>query len=165
MKLKRPQTSSKPRLPKILRRSRRRHDPMLVLNMALFNFTDGWNRAFRGSSTRASPPNDSMQAMQSARVEMNAAQQCVIVKAPVDRVYEQWSRIEELPKFITPLRDVRRIDDARFSYSWYPNGQDEQGIFHIILRIPGRRIAWRTMSNGFMSGVVSSSHVPNKKRK
>jgi hypothetical protein len=48
MKLKRPQTSSKPRLPKILRRSRRRHDPMLVLNMALFNFTDGWNRAFSG---------------------------------------------------------------------------------------------------------------------
>jgi hypothetical protein len=80
-----------------------------------------------------------MQAMQSARVAMNAAQQCVIVKAPVDRVYEQWSRIEELPKFITPLRDVRRIDDAHFSYSWHPNGQDEQGIFHIILRIPGRR--------------------------
>ena len=22
------------------------HDPMLVLNMTLFNFTDGWNRAF-----------------------------------------------------------------------------------------------------------------------
>jgi uncharacterized membrane protein len=96
-----------------------------------------------------------MQAMQSARVAMSAAQQCVIVKAPVDRVYEQWSRIEELPKFITPLRDVRRIDDAHFSYSWHPNGQDEQGIFHIILRIPGRRIAWRTMSDGFMSGVVS----------
>jgi hypothetical protein len=31
---------------RILRRFRRRHDPMLVLNMTLFNFTDGWNRAF-----------------------------------------------------------------------------------------------------------------------
>jgi hypothetical protein len=30
----------------IFGRSRQRHDPMLVLNMALFNFTDGWNRAF-----------------------------------------------------------------------------------------------------------------------
>jgi hypothetical protein len=47
MKLKRSQTNSRPKAPKILqRRSRRRHDPMLVLNMALFNFTDGWNRAF-----------------------------------------------------------------------------------------------------------------------
>jgi hypothetical protein len=47
MKLKRSQTNSRPKAPKILqRRSRGRHDPMLVLNMALFNFTDGWNRAF-----------------------------------------------------------------------------------------------------------------------
>jgi uncharacterized membrane protein len=86
---------------------------------------------------------------------MNAAQQFLIVKAPVDRVYEQWSRIEELPKFITPLRHVRRIDDTHFSYTWHPNGEEQQGIFHIILQIPGRRIAWRTMSNGFMSGMVS----------
>jgi len=24
----------------------RRHDPMLVLNMSIFNFTDGWSRTF-----------------------------------------------------------------------------------------------------------------------
>jgi hypothetical protein len=46
MKIKKLQTTSKPKLPRIPRRSQRRHDPMLVLNMALFNFTDGWNRAF-----------------------------------------------------------------------------------------------------------------------
>jgi uncharacterized membrane protein len=86
---------------------------------------------------------------------MNAAQQFVVVKAPLDRVYEQWSRIEELPKFIPPLREVRRIDDTHFSYTWHPNGDGQQGVFHIVLQIPGRRIAWRTMSGGFMSGVVS----------
>ena len=86
---------------------------------------------------------------------INAAQQFTVVKAPIARVYEQWSRIEELPKFITPLRQVRRIDDAHFSYTWHPNGQEQQGIFHIVLQIPGRRIAWRTLSNGFVSGVVS----------
>ncbi len=43
--LKQLQISPKPRLPRVPRRSRR-HDPMLVLNMALFNFTDGWDRAF-----------------------------------------------------------------------------------------------------------------------
>ena len=86
---------------------------------------------------------------------MNAAQQFVVVKAPLERVYEQWSRIEDLPKFIPPLREVRRIDDAHFSYTWRPNGDDQHGVFHIVLQIPGRRIAWRTMSEGFMSGVVS----------
>ena len=93
--------------------------------------------------------------MDSAQPGMNAAQQFVVVKAPLDRVYEQWSRIEDLPKFIPPLRAVRRIDDTHFSYTWHPNGNDQQGFFHIVLQIPGRRIAWRTMSDGFMSGVVS----------
>jgi uncharacterized membrane protein len=86
---------------------------------------------------------------------IHAAQHSVVVKAPVDRVYGQWSRIEGLPRFITSFREVRRIDDMHFSYVWHPNGQDKQGIFQIVLQIPGRRIAWRTMSNGFMSGVVS----------
>jgi uncharacterized membrane protein len=93
--------------------------------------------------------------MDLAQPGMNAAQQFVVVKAPLDRVYEQWSRIEDLPKFIPPLREVRRVDDTHFSYTWYPNGDDQRGIFHIVLQIPGRRIAWRTMCDGFMSGVVS----------
>jgi uncharacterized membrane protein len=81
--------------------------------------------------------------MDSAQPGMNAAQQFVVVKAPLERVYEQWSRIEDLPKFIPPLRGVRRIDDTHFSYVWHPNGEGKQGIFQIVLQIPGRRIAWR----------------------
>jgi uncharacterized membrane protein len=88
-------------------------------------------------------------------IAMNASRKTVVVNAPVGKVYEQWSRLEDLPRFITPLRNVRRIDDAHFSYTWGPNGDDQQGVFHIILQIPGRRIAWRTMSNGFISGMVS----------
>jgi len=77
------------------------------------------------------------------------------VKAPVERVYGQWAHVEDLPKFITPLRNVRRIDDAQFSYTWHPNDEESEGVFQIVLQIPCRRIAWRTLSNGFMSGVVS----------
>jgi uncharacterized membrane protein len=100
-------------------------------------------------------PAEAMNAAPAVQPAINAAQQFVIVKAHVDRVYGQWSRIEDLPKFITSLRDVRRIDDTHFCYVWDPNGEDKQGIFQIVLQIPGRRIAWRSMSNGFVSGVVS----------
>ena len=31
----------------------------------------------------------------------------------------------------------------------------KKGSSTLYFKIPGRRIAWRTMSNGFMSGVVS----------
>ncbi len=64
--------------------------------------------------------------MDSVQPGMNAAQQFVVVKAPLERVYEQWSRIEDLPKFIPPLREVRRIDDTHFSYTWHPNGDDQR---------------------------------------
>ena len=98
---------------------------------------------------------EAMNRPPSVQPAINAAQQFVVVRAPIARVYEQWSRIEDLPRFITAIREVRRIDDTHFSYVWYPNGQDKQGIFEIVLQVPRRRIAWRTMSNGFMSGVVS----------
>ena len=104
---------------------------------------------------RALASNNLIQIMEPTPAAMNAARHFVIVKAPVDRVYEQWSRLEDLPKFITPLREVHRLDDTHFSYRWQPDGNDQKGVFHIVLQIPGRRIAWRTMSNGFMSGVVS----------
>ena len=107
---------------------------------------------------RASLPDNSTEAIDPAptiQPAINAAQQFIVVRAPIARVYEQWSHIEDLPKFITPLRQVQRIDDAHFSYTWHPNGGDQRGMFHIVLQIPGRRIAWRTVSNGFMSGVVS----------
>ena len=104
---------------------------------------------------RASLSNELIASMDSAQPGMNAAQQFVVVKAPLERVYEQWSRIEDLPRFIPTLRGVRRIDDTHFSYVWHRNGEDKQGTFQIVLQIPGRRIAWRTMSNGFTSGVVA----------
>jgi uncharacterized membrane protein len=107
---------------------------------------------------RGSLRDNSTEAMTNALATqslINAAQQFVVVKAPIARVFQQWSRVEDLPKFITSLREVRRIDETHFSYVWHPNGEDKKGIFRIVLQIPGRRIAWRTNSNGFISGVVS----------
>jgi uncharacterized membrane protein len=102
----------------------------------------------------ASPSDDLMRASDSTLAPLHAAQKSVVVKAPVQRAYDQWARVEDLPKFITPLRNVRRIDDAQFSYTWHPDGVERQGVFQIVLQIPGRRIAWCTLANGFMSGVV-----------
>ena len=103
----------------------------------------------------ASTPEDLISSAEPTSAAMNAARHFVVVKAPVDRAYGQWSCIEDLPKFITSFREVQRIDETHFSYVWHPGGEDKQGIFQIVLQIPGRRIAWRTTSNGFASGVVS----------
>ncbi len=34
------------KLQQLVRRRRKRHDPMLVMSMSLFNFESGWNRSF-----------------------------------------------------------------------------------------------------------------------
>ena len=103
----------------------------------------------------ASPANDVIQGSESPSAPVNAARRSIVVNVPVERAYQQWARVEELPEFITPLRNVRRIDDTQFSYIWHPDGEERHGVLHIVLQIPCRRIAWRMLSNPLMSGVVS----------
>ena len=103
----------------------------------------------------ASPFNDSVHESSLTLASLNAARRSVVVKAPVQRAYEQWARVEDLPKFITPLRNIKKIDGSQFSFTWHPDGEERREFSQILLQIPGRRIAWCTLSNGFMSGVVS----------
>jgi uncharacterized membrane protein len=86
---------------------------------------------------------------------MNAARRSIVVNAPIECAYAQWARVEDLPKFITLLREVRRIDNSQFSYTWGPNGDEHRGVLQIVLQIPARRIAWCALSSELMSGVVS----------
>jgi hypothetical protein len=47
MKTKLNQSTPRGSSRQLFRRKRaRRHDPMLLLNMSFFNFTDGWSRVF-----------------------------------------------------------------------------------------------------------------------
>jgi uncharacterized membrane protein len=103
----------------------------------------------------ASPSDGVIQESRSASTPLNAARRSIVVKVPVERAYQEWARVEDLPKFITPLQSVRRIDDTQFSYTWHRDGEEHQGALHIVLQIPCRRIAWRILSNPLMSGVVS----------
>ena len=102
----------------------------------------------------ASRFNDLIHETSPTLTSLNAARRSVVVNAPVHRVYEQWARVEDLPRFITPLRNIKKINGSQFSYTWHPDGEERRGVFQILLQIPGRRIAWCTLSNGFMSGVV-----------
>jgi hypothetical protein len=46
MKAKPRENNFRTKLRNIFRPRARRHDAMLVLNMSIFNFTDGWSRTF-----------------------------------------------------------------------------------------------------------------------
>ena len=45
----------------------------------------------------ASPANDVIQGSESPSAPVNAARRSIVVNVPVERAYQQWARVEELP--------------------------------------------------------------------
>jgi uncharacterized membrane protein len=87
----------------------------------------------------------------------------ILVNAPVHRVYEQWTRIEEFPKFMNTVREVRRIEGNRFFWRVERGGHEYESILEVVLKIPERRIAWRTIAGAESSGVVGFDPLPGNK--
>jgi uncharacterized membrane protein len=91
---------------------------------------------------------------------IDAAEGAIVVKAPVADVYGQWLRFEEYPKFITAIKRVRKLDAHHFVATLGFNGKRYDALLEIMLRVPERRLAWRTVANGhapahLATGVVS----------
>ena len=90
-----------------------------------------------------------------------------MVKAPVADVYKRWLAFEDYPKFITAIKLVRKLDENHFSASIDFHGEEHEAMFEIMLRVPERRLAWRSVSNGhapdhLAAGVVSFASCPDR---
>ncbi|MDB5097411.1 MAG: putative permease [Cyanobacteria bacterium RYN_339] len=84
---------------------------------------------------------------------MPRVERTIIIQAPVDRVYQWWARMDNLPKVMPRLRTVKRT--GPFSSRWQAEGQDGQLLewdANIIQDIPQRQLEWES-KNG---------PVPNK---
>jgi uncharacterized membrane protein len=91
---------------------------------------------------------------------VDAAEGSIVVNAPVAAVYKGWLAFEDYPKFITAIKRVRRLDQSHFSASLAFDGKQHEAILELMLRVPERRIAWRTLADHhapdhFAAGVVS----------
>jgi uncharacterized membrane protein len=94
---------------------------------------------------------------------VDAAEGSIVVKAPVAAVYQRWLKIEDYPKFITAIERVRKLDENRFSASIAVQGERHDIILEIMLRVPERRLAWRTISGDHLGvGVVSFTSQPDQ---
>ena len=94
------------------------------------------------------------------RNAMNAAQGSIVVKAPVTAVYRRWLEFEDYPKFITVIKRVRKLDTNHFVASLAFNGKQYETMLEMMLRVPDRRLAWRTLADHnardhLAAGVVS----------
>ena len=97
---------------------------------------------------------------------MSAVQGSILVGAPVGRVYRQWLRIEDFPKFMPAVREVQKLDSGHFALVVSLNGKRHETVLEIMLQVPERRLAWQALagrpSEHFASGVVSFTSRPDR---
>ena len=91
---------------------------------------------------------------------MDAAEGSIVIDASVAAVYKRWLAFEDYPKFITVIKRVQKLDKNHFVASLAFKGKQYEATLEIMLRVPERRLAWRTISNShardhFAAGVVS----------
>jgi uncharacterized membrane protein len=118
-------------------------------------------------NTRGSGPNDPMPNKGTRPLAMDAAEGSIVVKAPVADVYERWLAFEDYPKFITAIKRVRKLDANHFSASLAFNGKQHEATLEMMLRVPERRLAWRTLADHrapdhFAAGVVSFASLSDQ---
>ena len=87
-----------------------------------------------------------------------------MVNAPVADVYARWLAFEDYPKFINVIKRVRKLDASHFSASLSFNGKRYDATLEMMLRVPERRLAWRTLASrdtadNVATGVVSFAPV------
>ena len=87
----------------------------------------------------------------------------VVAAAPIKAVFEKWSCIEEFPNFMDGVREMRWIDEKRFELVSEHAGMRFVSVCEITLRIPQRRLAWRTLSGPDSSGVACFADLLNGK--
>jgi uncharacterized membrane protein len=78
---------------------------------------------------------------------MDAADGSIVVNAPVGDVYKRSLAFEDYPKFIGAIKGVRRLDENHFSASLVLNGKLYEATLEILLHVPERKLAWRTLAD------------------
>jgi uncharacterized membrane protein len=98
---------------------------------------------------------------------IDAAEGSIAVKAPIAAVYKRWLAFEDYPKFITAIKRVRKLDTNHFVASLGFNGKQYDTKLEVMLRVPERRLAWRTLADHqapdhFAAGVVSFASLSDQ---
>jgi uncharacterized membrane protein len=98
---------------------------------------------------------------------VDAAEGSIAVNASVAHVYERWVAFEGYPEFITVIKRVRRLDENHFVASLAFNGKQYETTLEMMLCVPERRLAWRTLADHrardhFAAGVISFAPLSDR---
>jgi len=79
----------------------------------------------------------------------------VVIDRPLSRVYEQWMRFEEFPRFVRGLNDLRPLDDQHLlCHLGVGNDVAVELTFEITEHVPRRLLSWRSVGGWPSAGTV-----------
>jgi len=76
------------------------------------------------------------------------------VEAPVRRVYEQWSRLEELPSFMSMVEEVTRTGEDTTHWVVRVAGVRREFDARTTEQVQDERISWASIAEEMHSGTV-----------
>ena len=77
-----------------------------------------------------------------------------LINRPLRMVYNQWTQVEEFPRFMEGVKSVRQIDDTHSEWHAEIAGKDAHWESEIIDQVPDQRIVWRSTSGRKNGGKV-----------
>src|SRR5215203_2275692 len=81
------------------------------------------------------------------------------VDRPLRTVYNQWTQVEEFPRFMEGVKSVRQIDDTHSEWHVEIAGKDAHFQSEIIDQVPDQRIVWRSTSGRKNGGKVEFRQI------
>jgi uncharacterized membrane protein/osmotically-inducible protein OsmY len=91
------------------------------------------------------------------------AQKTININAPVERVYEFFTKCQNFPRFMTNVREVRQTGTGRSRWTVAgPMGMPVKWTAQITENIPNQRIAWATMPGSLVKSSGTIQFRPNQ---
>ena len=74
---------------------------------------------------------------------------------PVGAAFAQWTRFEELPRFIDGVDEVQELDETHLLWRGSHDGSRAEWTCEVVELRPQERIAWRSTSGVTHGGVLT----------
>ena len=87
------------------------------------------------------------------------------VNSPVHRVYSQWTRFEEFPRFMLGVKRVILLDDQRLQWETEFSGTTKEWYATITDLTPDQRIAWESEDGEYVAGIVTFEPIGTSRTK
>jgi uncharacterized membrane protein len=84
------------------------------------------------------------------------------VKVPVSTAYNQWTQLEEFPRFMEGVKSVTQTDDTHLRWVAEIAGKDKEWDAEITEQHPDERVAWRATSGAENAGVVTFHRIDDE---